>query len=114
MYTLNQIKELIRTGRTDKFYNERFWRRFSKAIISEQHNECQYCKAKGKVTKATILHHVKHLKSYPELAYSRYYIDKNGVKRRQLVATCQSCHEEQHPERRCKSDKFKYTNQERW
>lgn len=113
-YTAAQIKELIAEGRIDKFYNDRYWRNFSKNVIAEQNNECQLCKARGRARRATILHHVKHLKKFPQLAYSRYYYDTDGKMHRQLLALCHSCHEEQHPERRWSERQEKYTNEERW
>lgn len=114
VYSTSQIRELIKEGRVDKFYNDRYWRKFSKSVIAEQHNECQICKFKGKVTRATILHHVKHLKQFPQFAYSRYYYDDTGEKHRQLIALCHDCHEAQHPERRWQERADKFVNEERW
>lgn len=114
MYSTSQIRELIKGGRVDKFYNDRYWRKFSKSVIAEQHYECQICKCKGKVTRANILHHVKHLKQFPQLAYSRYYYDDNGERHRQLIALCHDCHEAQHPERRWQERADKFVNEERW
>ena len=113
MYTVTQIIELINKGNIQAFYNERFWRSFSKQIIKEQHGECQYCKRRGKYTKATLVHHVKHLRIHPELAYSRYYEDEQRNKHRQLVALCHSCHEEQHERIKVKNSNL-YRNEERW
>lgn len=96
MLTVEQIKKLIEDNRLDIFYNSKYWRRFSKEVKREQNNECQICKSKGRYSPAKILHHVKHLKDRPDLAYSRYYIDENGVKQRQLLAVCFKCHEEEH------------------
>ena len=115
MYTTEQIIELIKSGNTHEFYNNWAWRKLSKQIRKEQNNECQLCKARGKFKPAHIVHHVKHLKQYPELAYSRYYYE-DGVRHRQLIAVCNSCHEALHPERGISKNasKYKYTNQERW
>lgn len=96
MLTVEQIKKLIEDNRLDIFYNSKFWRRFSRKVKQEQNNECQICKSRGKYSPAKILHHVKHLKERPDLAYSRYYTDENGAKHRQLLAVCFSCHEELH------------------
>ena len=114
MFTVIEIKELIRTGRVDKFYNDKFWRRLSKDVRREQNNECQLCKAKGIYTPSTITHHVNHLRKRPDLAYSRYYIDRDGKKKRQLIGVCDACHEAEHPDRHNNVAKPRFTNVERW
>lgn len=112
MYSVEQIKALIQQGKTEKFYNDKYWRRLSAEIIRENHNECEFCKARGRVSKARLVHHVKYLKYFPHLAYSRYYVDDKGNKIKQLVALCQTCHEEQHPERR--NGNVHFINVEKW
>lgn len=114
MFTVSEIRELIRKNKTAVFYNDRTWRNLSAEIRREQHNECQLCKRKGKVSAADIVHHVKHLKTNPELAYSKYYLDDQGKKHRQLICLCFDCHEQQHPERRWKKHKNRFSNRERW
>lgn len=98
---------------TDPFYLTREWRHLRKEVLSADKYECQYCKAKGKYTRATHVHHVKPIDRFPELRLCSYYIDERGIRRRQLVSCCRLCHEiEGHPER------LKHTkeplNQERW
>lgn len=112
MKTINEIKELIRLNRVDEFYNDKYWRHLSGSIIKEANNECELCKRRGRYARAELVHHVKPLRQFPMLAYSRYYTDKNGVQHKQLIALCRSCHEEQHPERHRASRSF--TNEERW
>ena len=114
MFTVSEIKKLIKENNIAKFYNDRYWRRLSKQIIQEQHGECQYCRAKKKYSPAVLVHHVKELKKYPELAYSRFYIDEHGNSQRQLVALCQNCHEEQHPDRFHFRGRGKFRNEELW
>lgn len=115
MLTVEQIKKLIAENRIEEFYNDKFWRRFSKKIIEENNFECEHCRRKGKYSRARLVHHVKHLKKFPHLAYSRYYIDENGVRHKQLVPLCQHCHELEHPERRRSTkSSTKFTNEERW
>lgn len=111
--TTEQIKKLIAAGRTDIFYNSRTWRNKAKNIKAAQNNECQFCKARGKVGPADLVHHVRHLRQYPELALSDYYTDEHGNRQRQLVASCFRCHELQHNRVfNCKSNH--YTNEEKW
>jgi 5-methylcytosine-specific restriction endonuclease McrA len=112
MFTTEQIRALIANGETAKFYNDFYWRKLSHEIIREQHGECQICKARGKFTPAVLTHHVKHLKDFPELAYERYQ-DKSCTVR-QLIALCQKCHEEQHPDRFGKQSSEAFINSERW
>lgn len=116
MFTENEIKELIKSGKTADFYNSFFWRTLSHSVIKEHHNECYLCKRKGKISRAILTHHVKHLKSRPDLAYKKYYFDEKGNKQIQLMPLCHSCHEQIH-ERGAyqalkKSNKF--TTPERW
>jgi 5-methylcytosine-specific restriction protein A len=68
--------------------------------------ECQKCKRRGKVSKATCVHHKKHLKDYPELAL----VDSN------LISLCYACHNEEHPEKLAsvETEKRKQITPERW
>ena len=114
MYTTDQIIELIKNGNTHEFYNNWAWRKLSKQIRKEQNNECQLCKAKGRYRPVQVVHHVKHLKKHPELAYSRYYYE-GGTKHIQLMAVCNDCHEALHPEKfNNKINENKFVNVERW
>ena len=110
--TTDDIRTLIREGRTAEFYNDWQWRRLSHKVMYDQHYECQYCKARGRYTRARFVHHVNHLKEHPELAYQEYYIDSNGETKRNLIACCHMCHEAQHPERFRHGNGFR--NEERW
>ena len=95
-FTSDEITRLIADDRLDLFYNSRYWRRLSHDVMLSQNNECQLCKARGRYSPARIVHHVKRLKDRPDLAYSRYYVDENGIKQRQLLALCFACHENEH------------------
>lgn len=66
-----------------KFYNSTAWKHLRKFVRERDHNECQECKRQGKVfidigeknrkgTRkkiALIVHHIKELEDYPELAH---------------------------------------------
>lgn len=110
--TTEYIKKLIADNRTDIFYNSRTWRRKTKEIKAAQHNECQICKARGRVAPADIVHHVKHLRQFPELALKDYYIDEHGQRQRQLLCVCFNCHEKLHG--RLGRKKQKFSNIEQW
>jgi 5-methylcytosine-specific restriction endonuclease McrA len=111
--TTAEIRALIAGGDVSPFYNDRQWRRLSHDVRQEQHNECQYCKARGIYTPARHVHHVRHLRDAPELAYSRFFVDEAGRTQRQLVACCWECHEAQHPER-FRRREGRQLNEERW
>lgn len=98
------IKTLIKTNELFKFYHLKEWKKLSQQVLKEQHFECQICKAKGKITRAKLVHHVHHVRDCPRLALSRYDDDGN----RNLIAVCDDCHKQLHRK------KQSFTNEERW
>lgn len=88
-----KLSDLISAGREHDFYLCADWRRVRANVLRLDHYECQECKVKGKYAKATIVHHVKHLKERPDLALSIW-----DGEERQLLSVCKSCHEDLHPE----------------
>lgn len=112
MLTTNQIRRLIAAGETKKFYEDYSWKKLAHAVIKEQNNECQLCKKRGRATPAVLVHHVLELKEHPEFAYSRWQDEAHT--KRQLIALCQQCHEEQHPNRFGQNRAEHYTNEEKW
>lgn len=110
-YQLNKLVKLIADGKTDLFYSWASWLHIRDTVFKLDNYECQYCKARGKYSRAEIVHHVKHLKDRPELALSVC-----DGQERQLVSCCKLCHEEQHPERfnSIKKSAKKFTTEERW
>lgn len=94
-----------------RFYKSSAWQRKRQEVLALDRYECQRCKARGKYNKATIVHHVKHLKDRPDLALSIY-----DGEERQLVSLCKSCHEDEHPEAQMQNkNKFvKPLTDERW
>lgn len=114
---LKWLIQLIASGDVHPFYVTPEWRALSADILRDDKNECQLCKAKGKYRRAVMVHHVKHVKSHPRLALSGFYIDQDGVKKRNLISVCRECHETVcHPERlaRRKRKQHGFANQERW
>lgn len=109
---------------TNPFYLSSAWHRKRKEILERDHHECVLCReGKGyrpgkRHTRAVIVHHVKHLKEFPELALSNYYIDADGHKHRQLISVCRACHEVVcHPDRRnpsCENRRWHFQNEEKW
>lgn len=84
--------------RTNPFYLTKEWRRKRKQILTKDKYECQKCKVKGMYSRATCVHHVKHLEEYPELALEDFYTEEHGRQQRQLISLCDACHKEEHKE----------------
>ena len=110
----------------NSFYHSKHWYRLRIEVLQEQHYECQYCKAKGKLTllkrspddnsskrvRANV-HHVKEIKERPDLRLSKYFVDEYGNKQRQLVASCDDCHNEEHKRFENAAAKPQF-NEEKW
>lgn len=109
----NWIRKCERENAMWKFYKSTWFRLLRTAVLKEQHNECQKCRARGKITKADTVHHEKHVRDHPELALTAYYVDRYGEEKRNLVAICKACHALEHPEKLKKINEG-YTNKERW
>nr|DAQ35640.1 MAG TPA: HNH endonuclease bacteriophage, HNH Endonuclease, DNA.52A [Caudoviricetes sp.] len=98
--TLQQLKELIASNNTHEFYVSPEWRHLRAEVLREQKNECQEHRKRGSYARANHVHHVNYLRNHPELALSKWYLDKLGILRRNLIAVCKDCHETVcHPER---------------
>lgn len=109
------ILRLIRDDRLEVFYQTDDWKDLRIDVLEEFNYECQSCLKLGKYTRAVCVHHVNHVRKRPDLALSRYYIDKHGKKQRQLVPLCNTCHNIEHPEKFLgEKYKEKFTNEERW
>ena len=109
------IKKCIEENNLHAFYTWSGWLNLRAEVLEENKNECQKCKARGKYSRATMVHHVKHVRQFPELALSKYYIDDTGEKKKQLVPLCDSCHDDEHPERlKGRVKKKKPLTIERW
>lgn len=84
------MKNLKRKIASD-FYLSPVWKRKRLFILMRDHYVCQRCKEqKDKISIANTVHHIKHLKEYPDLALE----DSN------LISVCDRCHNELHPEKR--------------
>ena len=88
------LRKLIADGKEILFYKSKEWLRKRAEVLELDHHECQRCKKLGHYTKATTVHHVKHLKQRPDLALSVY-----DGKERQLISLCAACHETEHGHR---------------
>ena len=108
------IKELIEVGKIYKFYKSKEWVELRQDILIDKHWECQECLKLGKYTRADCVHHVNEVKHRPELALSRYYIDKHGHKKENLVPLCNVCHNKIHEKLDKWQQKQRFSNEERW
>lgn len=108
----NWILKCQREDTMWKFYKSKYFRKLREKVLEVQHNECQICLSRGEVTTADTVHHVKHVREFPELALSPYYYEK-GKRKRNLIAICKSCHADEHPEKLHKMNKPALT-EERW
>ena len=107
------IKYLMSTNKMPKFYQGKEWKKLKKEVLRADHYECQLCKSKRKLTilnDSSPVHHIKEVKKEPALALSKYYIDRNGKKKRQLISLCEECHNEIHK----RFQKKEPLNIERW
>lgn len=105
------VKALVDEGREHIFYCSKAWRRIREQVLRLDNYECQMCKKEGRYSRGEIVHHIHHLKDYPDLALSIY--DEEG--KRNLITVCKHHHEQEHPEsqRQYFPAKPKVTN-ERW
>lgn len=81
--------------RNDPFYTTDAWRKLRRDALERDHYYCQKCLQKVamgqklKANDATMVHHIKPRSLYPELE-----LDLDN-----LISLCDSCHNEEHPER---------------
>lgn len=112
--TEQKIQRLIAAGRVHEFYTSAPWLHVRAEALSLDRNECQKCKARGLYRRATLVHHVKHLRDRPDLALSLWDIHPDGIRERQLISLCDDCHAEEHPERLMHREKKQPLTEERW
>lgn len=96
---VNWINELIKEDRLYRFYKSREFTELRAKVLEDAHYECQYCRRKGRITKATIAHHEYYVRDYPQYALTQYVMDEEGM-HQNLVAVCHRCHEDIHKNER--------------
>lgn len=67
------------------------------------------CKSRGQYTRATIVHHVQHLRDLPDLALADMDPETG---RMQLMEVCKQCHDDIHSDNLFRQNKYKYD--EKW
>lgn len=73
----------------EKFYKNPKWISKREKILKRDDYLCQNCKRFGRKVSAKIVHHIKHLDEYPELALTNS----------NLISLCKKCHNKAHPEK---------------
>lgn len=73
----------IPTLKEQGFYTKAAWRRCRQLALHRDMYQCQDCKDKGKMTRATEVHHVIPLEDRPDL----------GLELSNLRCLCHDCHE---------------------
>lgn len=78
-------------------YMQPQWIRKRDAILRRDGYLCRECKRYGRRREAVLVHHIKPVEFFPDLAF----VDEN------LVSLCAECHNKKHPEkgrkaRRCR------------
>ena len=92
--TIAELQKQIAAGEVEAFYVSTQWKKLRRLVLNMDRFECQRCKVeKHRYRRATIVHHVKHLKDRPDLALEIW-----DGKERQLISVCKECHEDLHPE----------------
>lgn len=95
----------VTKGNVMAFYKSTEWNKKRLEILRRDHFECQKCKhIKHQLSRATVVHHKVHLRDDPFLMLD----DDN------LISLCDTCHNEEHPEKRIKNKRKHFRNEERW
>lgn len=111
--TTEDVIKLLNNNQAYKIYKSKEFIQLKKEVLSEFHGECARCKSRGKITSAQTVHHVNHVKNHPELTFSKYYIDRYGKRKRNLIPLCNDCHNAVH-KRFGYTEKEKPLTEERW
>ena len=100
----SQLLSLVEQDNQKKFYKWKEWKVVRAYCLKRDHNECQICKRNGKQSRATTVHHVKHVIDNPLKA-----LDSNNCE-----SICNRCHNKEHPEKLGQHTKKKFWVDERW
>lgn len=108
------IRRLIKADKIELFYKSQDWSDLRLEVLADHHYECQECLKRGEYTRADCVHHVNEVRKRPDLALSKYYVDKEGQMQKQLVPLCNKCHNIVHDKLGNYQKKNRFTNEERW
>lgn len=108
------IRQLIAKDNIGLFYLTEDWYELRLEVLREHHYECAECVKVGRYTRAVCVHHVNEVRHRPDLALSKFYVDKDGKRLPNLIPLCNSCHNRVHDKLGNWQRKDKFTNEERW
>lgn len=72
-----------------RFYKSTAWRKCREIVLQRDNYLCVDHLERNQIVAAQMVHHIKELRDYPELAFEIS----------NLVSLCLSCHEKRHPDR---------------
>lgn len=109
------IRSLISDGKLYRFYKTEEWLELRDYVMALAHCECELCRDAGIYSRATTVHHINEVKRRPDLALSLYYTDRDGQRKRNLIAICDRCHNKEHGRfQGSKKKNEKPLTEERW
>jgi len=108
------IRQLYKENKIILFYKSKEWMELRQEVLNDYHYECQVCLSKGRYKRADCVHHINEVNDRPDLALSRYYIDKDGNEQDNLMPLCNQCHNAIHDKLYVWQRKDKFTNKEQW
>jgi len=92
---LSWLQALIRDGNVHPFYISTDWRKARAKAIKYWHGECyrcRYMKTPSTLVPATMVHHVRPVKKFPQYALSLFVVGQAGEQEIQLMPLCHDCH----------------------
>lgn len=113
---LRHVKDCVRRNDMHAFYDWPPWGKIRRQVLALDKFECQRCKEHGRYERATVAHHQKFVRKYPELALDIWYVDATGKRQRNIISLCNECHEIIHGRGKnaFKNKKKKPLTVERW
>jgi len=104
----------MKEDRIVEFYLSDDWKELRQEVLDDFFHECQECLKVGKYTRADCVHHINEVRKRPDLALSKYYMDKDGNRQIQLMPLCNTCHNIAHDKLGKWQRQDKFINEERW
>lgn len=101
---LQGIRQMIQDDTLIRFYKSKEWHIIRATRKRLDNNECQTCKRNGRYSPAEMVHHIKEVRNYPELA-----LDLSNTE-----CECNACHNKLHPEKLSGYNRTTIISDERW
>lgn len=68
------------------YASDRRWRKLRERVLRRDQYLCRECRRFGRITEATIVHHIWPVEDFPEYAFSAW----------NLISVCHGCHDKFH------------------